>query len=90
MSDDEVDAEGRLHIRIEPSDLPCDSCGSLGPNKRWHLSGRPGVQCVKCFSDGRVSSYGYCCRACESRGHWSSRLVFDTVLNMALVLYCCM
>jgi hypothetical protein len=48
---DEIDAEGRLHIRIESSDLPCANCGAPGPNKRWHLSGRSGVQCVRCLSE---------------------------------------
>ena len=50
MDEDEVDAEGRLHIRIEPSDLPCGRCGAPGPNKRWYLSGRSGVQCTQCLS----------------------------------------
>jgi hypothetical protein len=47
---DEIDAQGRLHIRIEPSDEPCGRCGAPGPNKRWYLSGNSGVQCAQCLS----------------------------------------
>jgi len=47
---DEVDDQGRLHLYVVPSDLPCSRCGAPGPNLQWRLSGRSGVQCRTCLS----------------------------------------
>src|SRR5712692_5423485 len=48
--DNEIDDEGRLHLAIVPTTLPCVSCGTPGPNLQWQLSGRIGVLCRRCLS----------------------------------------
>ncbi len=45
-----VDAQGRLHLTVDPSPLPCDECGQPGPNRRWTLLGDSGVLCRQCLS----------------------------------------
>lgn len=50
MTDDEIDDEGRLHLAIVPTNLPCASCGTPGPNLQWRISGRTGVLCRRCLS----------------------------------------
>src|SRR5436305_2722336 len=46
-----IDDQGRLHLQIEPSDLPCDECSSPGPeNRAWQLIGQSGVLCRSCLS----------------------------------------
>jgi hypothetical protein len=71
----------------EPEIYICQYCGTkyraLGGNAKGH--------CVQCFACkqykpllamyGRVAGKGYCCQACETAAHWSTRFVFDVVLN---------
>jgi flavoprotein len=74
----------------------CEHCGTV----YTACPGKAVVHCVQCFACkqyqpfsamyGKSARHGYCCRACETRDHWSSRLTFDVVLNMPLALYCCM
>ena len=48
--DEEVDSQGRLHLNIQPSPLPCSVCGAR-PAKRWDLLGDHGVLCKTCLSE---------------------------------------
>ena len=46
-----IDDQGRLHLQVHPSDLPCDACGRKGPeNRAWQLMGKNGVLCRSCLS----------------------------------------
>jgi hypothetical protein len=46
LDDNEIDDEGRLHLAIVPTNQPCVSCGTSGPNLQWKL----GVLCRRCLS----------------------------------------
>ena len=45
-----IDDQGRLHLAVVPSDLPCSACQAPGPNLEWRLEARSGVLCRKCLS----------------------------------------
>jgi hypothetical protein len=45
-----IDDQGRLHLAVVPSDLPCCACQAPGPNLEWRLEARSGVLCRKCLS----------------------------------------
>lgn len=65
----------------------CERCGTIYTT----FAGKTDTHCVPCFFCeryqpfdalyGRVGGKGYCCRECEATEHWSTRLVFDVVLN---------
>jgi hypothetical protein len=46
-----IDDQGRLYLQVRPSNLPCDECGSPGPeNREWQLMDDRGVLCRSCLS----------------------------------------